>query len=251
MRRRLLLVLSAGCFGDAGEYDVPQNDPPSLEVGSIERSLSIVEIPLVVTDAQGDDVTVRVELSVPGYGVADLGAVPGLPSSPRGVALSLEWNAAEAFGSTELQPDLRFRFTPYDAQSVGEGALSNSFDFGNDPPVVLAVVVGDATVSGPASVTLSLADNSNDLVSLAAVEYSAAGDFTDAVSLPLDAANFPDSELADLPTAALGKESVVTWDPRPSVTSDAPAARLRVSIRDTWEGESEGLASYTFAVDVP
>ncbi len=236
------------------------NQAPVVVVGAIARSVSSIEIPVQVFDAEGDDVDLAVALEVAasddggGAGVGTpIETIPAaVVGSAQGTAATLSFAAATHFASDAYQPHLWIHITPSDGKNEGVTANSAAFAFGNDAPHIQEVAFDGGRVSGNAVVRLRIDDSASDAVEISSFEVSPTGDFTDTVTVPLEGGagqSFPSGSLTGIATSAAGNPHSVTWNTSLSVAEDAQHAVVRVKVRDGFGAESLVLSSAAFEID--
>ena len=243
---------------------VDANFAPQITVLTIERAVDRITIPLDVSDAESDPVTVRAAFRVGDTGpfVPTTLVDPEVRSSPGGESVQLAWDARaplESAGHTGWVPQVTLRLTPQDghenSRDAGEdpSVETNPFAVGNDPPVVADVSVTDAVVAGVAVIQLTVSDRASDPVALSLLEVSRLGDFTDAVAVSLTegpATPFPGGGVSDLDTSPTGVTHSIAWDSRFGADYDAAAVGVRLRVIDALGAESNlAPAASLFATD--
>ncbi len=217
-----------------------QNQAPSLTLAPIARSTSVIEIPIVVTDAESDEVAVGVRL-LPGDAVIATPAT--VQGNAQGAAATLQWDAAAYFGDQRFRGGLRLGVTPVDGANRGVEVISEAFDFGNDAPELVRVEVEtDAgnVARGSVIVRVEVRDNLNDELSLTSLELSLIGDFSDAVAVTAEAEGGGGGE---------GLAYRFRWNSSQDANVVAPGARLRARMQDAFGALTEAVESPAFAID--
>src|SRR5262249_35203624 len=143
---------------------------------------------------------------------------------------------------------VQLKLAPSDSFGPGPTLVTDAFAYGNDAPVIVSLIVDSSggVVRGNAVVRFVAADSAGDNVSIAKLEYSKAGDFTDGVALSLTvgpSGSFPGGVLSDLHTTTSGVEENVTWA---SAADRADSASVRLTISDSYGALSQPLASAPF-----
>ncbi len=232
------------------------NTPPSVIIGNIARTTAMVAIPIVVFDAEGDDVALAAEAEIPGRGFVPIQIEPSSAGgAPDGAATMIAWDAARDLGASTLASGLRVQLTPSDGKTSGGTVSSEPFSFGNDPPVLGNVRIdlpSDGKAKGNVVVRFDVADSSSDLVSLSGFVFSASGDFSDAMEIPLSTgagAHFPSGALLALTTTPSAREYSVTWSSLLAAPIDTASAALELRVRDDLGGESSPARSAAFVLD--
>jgi hypothetical protein len=227
---------------------------PSLTVDAIARSTDAVIIPVTV---YGPDVDVAVSATVlrAGEAIGEATLEPATVLAARtGTQQTLTWRASALLGSAAYVNQLRLVLTPTANGVAGPAVQSSELEFGNDPPLVSALAVDlspKQTVAGTVVVRFVVSDTSADPAALDAFELSPAGDFSDAQPVPLREGQgnaFPSGSLSGLDTSTVGTRHSVTWDSLAAAPIDAPAARIRARVRDTYGGVSAWAISEPFAL---
>lgn len=209
------------------------NGAPTVAIGAIERATGEVAIPLTLFDAEGDEATFAVEVEQGMLREAISVSPTGARGDADGEAVTLTWDAAAFFGDTAYRQGLRVLVTPRGQSGAGSTIASAPFAFGNDAPVISGLRVGtNGVVSGVTTVAFEASDSAADPVDLTLFEVSWAGDFTDAVTVPIDAASFPGSIVSALTTSTGGTQITLAWDTGAVAGIATDSARIRLAVAD-------------------
>lgn len=227
------------------------NVPPSVVVGTVARSIGLLQIPVTLIDANGDSASLSVELSQAGVsrGVFALGS--NFAASLDGTEHVLTVDPTGLLDPAAINADLVVAVTATDGTSgvAGQPRPSAAFVYGNTPPRVAGVALPDP-VSALVPLTLVLEDDTADLVAVESLEVSPRGDFTDTVDVPIDGARFPLGLPDALETDPLGLVHALGWDSFTDLALDAPpGARARVRVIDGFGAVSAVTTSLPFAID--
>ena len=234
------------------------NQPPRLSLGTIARTLDALTIPVVVLDAESNAVSIAVEVRVDPAGdftpIAVTGA-EGIAASAAGAPADLTWTSAAAdlaaLGHQGYVGGLALRLTPRDELGPGAAVVSDEVAYGNDAPVVDNVTLDDDPVRGNTVVRFVVTDTAADRVAVHSFEFSAAGDFSDVVTVPITAgvgASFPGGAVAELATSSAGTAQNLTWASALGAALRAERARLRLRVVDAFGGVSLPGVSPAFVV---
>ncbi len=230
-------------------FCVPEgtNGRPSVTLGPIDRSVDGVDIPVTVIDAEANTVRLAVEADLgAGFEALELG-LSSFTSSPEGVPHTITWAASGTLDPNLFHSGLRVRVTPSDASGTGLRVISDPYDFGNTPPELESLSIEGN--EGLVIVRFEAADLSSDPVQVTGFVVSLAGDFSDAIDVPVSgpAAPFPVGALVEIETSEAGLSHTLVWDSVQHADVDASAARLRLTIADDFA--STTLESASFALD--
>ncbi|MFC1707659.1 hypothetical protein ACFL59_12730, partial [Planctomycetota bacterium] len=247
------------------------NAAPSVTFdGGVARVVSSsIPIKLLLVDEDSDPISLTVR-----WGRGSSGGPPAagafvaaqnvtfpaqMQGSPAGTPVTIQWTAATDLASTLFQDYLYLRIKPDDGKQQGSERLSPAFAFGNSAPTINSVVVdtdaGKAT--GNVVFRLNVTDSSFDPTDLEAFEFSKTGDFnTHSLSITVDTTNFPVGPLTGAVTSPTSAEQRYVWNTKAHADTkdlDAPAAKIRVKVRDRVAGAlqlpSLLVPSATFELD--
>ncbi|MGE3852478.1 MAG: FG-GAP-like repeat-containing protein [Planctomycetota bacterium] len=240
--------------GESGTFDVANS--VLVTIGTIARTTGEVSVPVTVFSTIDAMVTLTCEYDL-GAGLQPASTTPPqLQGSAGGTAGVVTWDAPTDLGSTAYEGTITFQITPFDGVNTGPPAVSSSFEFGNDAPVItpttLSVDTDGGTASGNIVVRFTVTDSASDTVSIDSFEYSLAGDFSDAVGVGLTIGqngNFPSGALTGLPTTPGGIEHAITWNSRLVAPVDNPGTRVRVRVVDAIGAQSAYEPSQAFMLD--
>ncbi|MFC1706704.1 hypothetical protein ACFL59_07775, partial [Planctomycetota bacterium] len=205
------------------------------------------------------------------------GVLRGLPGSKTGELVRILWDAAHDLdkggASTHFRLSINVLPVGSDTPSAGSatvylppladpaGDATNVRDnvpenepplrVGNDAPHIAKVEVkldAEDKTYGNVVVCVTVSDSTEDPTKLLSFAFSEIGDFSDAVPVFIDRANFPVGPLHSGTTAvatAGGEEQRYTWASKVATATknlDARGARIRIQLQDFVGGEA-GLSS--------
>ncbi|MGE0434193.1 MAG: FG-GAP repeat domain-containing protein, partial [Planctomycetota bacterium] len=231
-----------------GTTTTPVNQAPSVQVQAITRTDGQVELKITAFDKDDPTVNINVTYNV---GAGALGATLSqtvIPADEFGsVETSVFWNAPLDLGSTAYVSPVNLQISCDDGKASGPIVFPAAFAFGNDAPVVTSVVVDTDVsnqVAGITAIRFTITDSTPDLCDVTAIEISAAGDFSDAVDIPLNTGvneNFPTGSLTGL--TANGTEHSVSWDTELIANYNASGVKVRLKVQDSPSGSTTPIES--------
>jgi hypothetical protein len=246
------------CRASTGKCVEPStNEPPAVALGTIQRSAATVSIPITAVDPEGDACALAVSVDL-GEGFVPITVSPSsIPASGGGVSSTVSWDPATVVPapSTLYRAGLRVRVVPSDSHGSGAAVTSDPFAIGNDPPVLDAVTVDDAVVTGLTVVRFRALDSAADSVSVASVELGFGSTFADVVTIPIDpgpSGHLPSGELTGVSTAATAAaatEHSFTWRSSMAAPIDRADARLRLTVRDALGALSSPVTTAPFTLN--
>ncbi|MEM6734158.1 MAG: hypothetical protein AAF658_21525, partial [Myxococcota bacterium] len=193
------------------------NSVPVISLGTIERTLGEVTIPVVVFDVEGDAIDIEAE-----FRVGDSSYVPivladstQLDSSADGVFGELRWSNAradlEASGQSGYVTGVQIKLRPRDSEGVGAVLESARFAYGNSAPTITNLQLSE-TITGNAIITFSVIDEANDPVEITSLELSVDPSSSEFTPLTLDDAHFPVGRLTAIESSTGGIQHTLVWD---------------------------------------
>jgi hypothetical protein len=225
-----------------------ENQPPRLSLGVMTRQLGPMHVPVTVTDAEGNQVSITAEARAhPGadFVLIEVSGATAIPATDVGVAVDLVWDNADAdlsaLGCPGYCPELTLRLTAADDFGPGLSVMTDAFAHGNDAPAISALSFDTTTISGNAVVRFTVVDSAGDPVKIDSFVVSETCTFTDAVAVPLEGgqgAAFPGGVLVDLQTSKDGVAHNVTWDSSHGAAYTAAAACIELSVQDVFGARS-------------
>lgn len=230
------------------------NTAPQVVVTAIARQIGTVSFDVIITDGEGDPVTLDIEYD-DGSGFKPAAVtVPAIVASRTGTRVTVTWDAALDRGTSTFASGFRVRVTPSDGEAAGEAVVSDPFDVGDDVPTVVAfetVGAESESLTGNVIVRFFLEDAARDTVTVSRLEVTHDGSFSDVPALlpnaTLDTQSvIPSGSLARLETAATGVEHRVTWASALTSVVDAPNSLLRITFVDDFSGETVVATSAPF-----
>jgi hypothetical protein len=153
------------CAVDGVCRDPAANTPPTVVVGTIERSIGLVRIPVTVFDLESDPASIDVELEKPDGTRVPIAVTDNeVQPDPDGVEAALTWSPLQ-FPANEYFDGLVLHATARsaDADNASEPASSPTFAYGNTPPELREVIV-PPVVSGRVPVVLRVLDREGDAI---------------------------------------------------------------------------------------
>ena len=225
------------------------NQAPSVQVGSIERTDGMVQIPIRPFDSDNTTVNINVTYDIGGGPVGATISQTVLPADEFGtVETIVEWDAKTDFGgSTAYVGSIQLQITPDDGTDSGPAVFPATFAFGNDAPVVTSCVVDTdgGEVSGITAIRFIITDTSSDLCDVTKIEFSEDGTFTDTViDIPLDTGvgeEFPTGSLTAL--TSTGVEHSVSWDTTLTANINSTASKIRITVIDDPGADTTAITS--------
>lgn len=137
--------LGASSASQSGGSSSGGNNAPVVVVGAVTRQTDKVSIPYTLSDADGDSLSISVEIFQNGtllFQAADAGiannseGISDLNSSPEGVSHLFVWDSSANFGDIVTRKNLTVRIVARDSGSGSLVSESNTFQINNTLPTL-------------------------------------------------------------------------------------------------------------------
>jgi len=212
-------VFAWGCDEEKNVF-VLSAGPPQVSITQPSReAASPATITFTLSDPGADLTTVTVQYSTGGpwlqmtisassSGVIVGNTVTGLPTSPIGIAHTLDWDLLADIG-TSAYTNIQVRMTPDDLiDGPGLTVPTTVFITGNDAPsTVITSPTMSQSITGLVMIRHSATDSTSDPIAIS-VEYS-----TNGIAGPFNPATLPSGLVNGVPTSPGGIVHDVFWDP--------------------------------------